>query len=365
VTPKPLTSETSVATAAVSSSAVDALLRALAADGVCALDPTVPAAVWEKALAGPAAEFLARSGKQLRASFVRAGWALAGSSPTNGSLHASSPYAKEPLFPERLSLIVEVLHAGSLIVDDVQDGSMERRGAPAVHALVGTPLAINLGSWMYFWALAEIAELALPPHIELRLHRVASSTLARCHQGQALDLSVRIADLEMAQIPGVVAATTRLKTAALCRFATELGALAAGASSEQLVAIGRFGEAAGTALQMLDDLGSLTSPARRAKGREDLRDGRPTWPWAWLVTHRPFAWSRFAQMERALAAAETIDANADDLADALAAEIGDIGRAEIRSSIARAVDDLQAALGPSEALSTIVSELERMERSYG
>ncbi|HEY4055447.1 MAG TPA: hypothetical protein VGM39_02525, partial [Kofleriaceae bacterium] len=70
-------------------------------------------------------------------------------------------------------------------------------------------------------------------------------------------------------------------------------------------------------------------------------------------------------MERALAAAETIDANADDLADALAAEIGDIGRAEIRSSIARAVDDLQAALGPSEALSTIVSELERMERSYG
>ncbi|HEY4058241.1 MAG TPA: polyprenyl synthetase family protein, partial [Kofleriaceae bacterium] len=271
MTPKPLTSETSVATAAVSSSAVDALLRALAADGVCALDPTVPAAVWEKALAGPAAEFLARSGKQLRASFVRAGWALAGSSPTNGSLHASSPYAKEPLFPERLSLIVEVLHAGSLIVDDVQDGSMERRGAPAVHALVGTPLAINLGSWMYFWALAEIAELALPPHIELRLHRVASSTLARCHQGQALDLSVRIADLEMAQIPGVVAATTRLKTAALCRFATELGALAAGASSEQLVAIGRFGEAAGTALQMLDDLGSLTSPARRAKGREDLR----------------------------------------------------------------------------------------------
>jgi geranylgeranyl pyrophosphate synthase len=356
VTPKPLTAENTVATLAASSSTVDALLRALAEGGVCALDPTVPAAVWERALAGPAADFLARPGKQLRASFVRAGWALAGSPRSNGSS-----------YPERLSLIVELLHAGSLIVDDVQDGSLERRGAPAMHELVGVPLAINLGSWMYFWALAEIAELALPPHVELRLHRAANKTLARCHQGQALDLSVRIADLEMAQIPGVVAATTRLKTATLCRFATETGALAAGASPEQLAAIGTFGEAAGTALQMLDDVGSLTSPARRAKGREDLRDGRPTWPWAWLATHRPFAWSRFAQMERALAAgvSESVDASADDLADALAAEIADIGRAEIRSLMARAVDELQAALGPSEALSMIVGELERMERSYG
>lgn len=359
-------SATTAAESAVTSSAVDALLRALSADGVCTLDPSVPAAVWEKALAGPAAEFLARPGKQLRASFVRAGWSLVGSSHA-----ASAPHVAQ--LPERLSMIVELLHAGSLIVDDVQDGSTERRGAPAVHQLVGVPLAINLGSWMYFWALAEIAELGLPPHIELRVHRIANTTLARCHQGQALDLSVRIADLEMAQIPGVVAGTTRLKTAALCRFATEIGALAADASPTQLAAIGAFGEAAGIALQMLDDLGSLTCPKRRAKGREDLRDGRPTWPWAWLVAHRPFAWARFAQMERSLATActaavadaEVIDTRSDELADALAAEIGDVGRAEIRAFIAKSVEELRSAVGSSDALAMIVDELERMERSYG
>ncbi|CAN5899738.1 hypothetical protein BH11MYX2_BH11MYX2_26090 [soil metagenome] len=328
--------------AVTSASAVDALVRALATDGVCALDPSVPAAVWEKALSGPAAEFLARPGKQLRAAFVRAGWSLA------GGAHAC---------PERLSLIVELLHAGSLIVDDVQDGSTERRGGPALHHLVGVPLAINVGSWMYFWALAEIGELGLAPHIELRIQRVAAATLMRCHQGQALDLSVKIADLEMAQIPGVVAATTRLKTASLCRLATEIGALAADVSSDRLAAIGAFGEAAGTALQMLDDLGSLTS--RREKGREDLRGGRPTWPWAWLVAHRPFAWARLAQLERVLAS----DDNADVLADALAGEIGDVGRSEIRTFIANAVADLEASLGPSEALSLIVGELERMARS--
>ena len=57
-----------------------------------------------------------------------------------------------------------------------------------MHTLVGVPLAINTGSWMYFWALAELAEIGLPPAIELAAQHVAISTLVRCHQGQALDL---------------------------------------------------------------------------------------------------------------------------------------------------------------------------------
>src|SRR5690349_24034794 len=39
--------------------------------------------------------------------------------------------------------VIELLHVGSLIVDDVQDSATVRRGGPSCHAQVGVPLAIN------------------------------------------------------------------------------------------------------------------------------------------------------------------------------------------------------------------------------
>jgi geranylgeranyl pyrophosphate synthase len=325
-----------------------ALARAFAAGGASALDPALPAAVWRRALTGPAADFLARPGKQLRTTLVRAGWALGGGAPD--------------AMPERLALVIELLHAGSLIIDDVEDGSDERRGAPALHRTIGVPLAINTGSWMYFWALAEITELALPPARELAAHRAAAAALVRCHQGQALDLATRIADLEPGDVPAVVAATTRLKTGALCRLAAELGAIAAGAPGPIVVAIAELGEVVGTGLQMLDDLGSLTCEARRAKGREDLRGGRPTWPWAWLAEHRPFAWSRLAALARSLAGPG--DA-ADALADALAEAIGDAGRACIRATLDAGLAALVGAVGAGATTQALAAELRQMEDRYG
>jgi geranylgeranyl pyrophosphate synthase len=339
-----------------------ALDRALAAGGASELDPSVPAAVWRRALAGPAAEFLARPGKQLRATIVHAGWALGGGAPDAA--------------PERLALVIELLHAGSLIIDDIEDGSDERRGGPALHHLVGTPLAINTGSWMYFWAQAELGGLGLPERRELAAHRATAAALVRCHQGQALDLATRVPDLDPGDVAAVVAATTRLKTGALCRLAAELGAIAAGAPDAVIAATGGFGEAVGTGLQMLDDLGSLASAARRAKGREDLRGGRPTWPWAWLALHHPFAWSRLAAAARAVAGdiagtagtastAGTSDREVDGLADALAAAVGDTGRAQIRSTIDTALATLVRAVGASRTTQRIAAELGRMEASYG
>jgi geranylgeranyl pyrophosphate synthase len=321
-----------------------ALERALSAGGACALDPTVPAAVWRRALVGPAAEFLSRPGKQLRSTIVRAGWVLGG-----GAYDA---------LPERLPLIVEILHAGSLIVDDVEDSSAERRGAPALHRIVGVPLAINTGTWMYFWALAELAELGLAAPAELAVHRAAIDMLVRCHQGQALDLSVRIVDLEVDAVAPSVAAVTRLKTGSLCRFAAELGAIAAAARPETTRSIGELGSAIGTSLQMLDDLGALCSPTRRAKGREDLRDGRPTWPWAWLAEHGPFIWSRFRTLARSVAEGA---ADVDVLADELAGIVEPRGRTAIRA----ALDGVIACVGGSQLAELVATELRRMEDSYG
>jgi len=325
--------------------ALAALSRALGERGTSALDPRVPHAVWQRALVGPAEEFLARPGKQLRGSLVHIGWMLAGGHEAN--------------MPERLALVVELLHAGSLVIDDVEDQSAERRGGAALHHLVGVPLAINTGSWMYFWALAEIAELALPSHRELAMYRAACTTLVRCHQGQALDLAVRIPDLALADVPNVVAATTRLKTGTLCAFAASLGAHALGAAAETVDATDAFGIASGTALQMLDDLGSLTS--RRHKGREDLRELRPTWPWAWLAEAKPFLWSRLVAQLRAARTDDELDA----IADALATEIGELGRSRIRTLLDDTLADLVGRAGNAPVIATIGAALAQMEKSYG
>lgn len=326
--------------------ALAALAHAVGEHGASALERRVPHDVWRRALTGPAEEFLSRPGKQLRASLVRIGWLLAGGDPE--------------AMPERLALVVELLHAGSLIIDDVEDGAVARRGAPALHHLVGAPLAINTGSWMYFWALAELAQAGLVPGAELSAYRAACTTLVRCHQGQALDLAVRIPDLALADVPAVVAATTRLKTGTLCAFATSLGAHALAAPPDVIEATAAFGTAAGTALQMLDDLGSLIAPARRDKGREDLRGLRPTWPWAWLAEARPFQWMRLTAQARAAGD----DSELDALADTLAAEIADHGRWRIRALVDDALA-LAARAGNPPATALVHAALAQMENSYG
>lgn len=318
---------------------VGALAEATAPGGTSPLEPAVPGSVWWHALIGPATSFLSRPGKDLRARFVRLGGLLGGGAPE--------------ATVDAIAQVLEILHAGSLIVDDVEDHSDQRRGLPALHLLVGEPLAINTGTWMYFWALAELARLPLPGALEL-----AVTALVRCHQGQALDLSTRIVDLAPRDVPTVVATTTALKTGVLCRLALELGALAAGAPPELRTRIGDLGEAAGCALQMLDDLGCLVSQERRAKAYEDLGSLRPTWGWAWLAaTCDPFTWARLAAQAR-----DGTDLPA--LADALAERVEATGRREIRARIDLAVARVREFAPPAIA-DAIADDLSKMERMYG
>jgi geranylgeranyl pyrophosphate synthase len=127
-----------------------------------------------------------------------------------------------------------------------------------------------------------------------------------------------------------------------------------------VVALGDFGGALGTGLQMLDDLGGL-SVARRHKGREDLRLLRPTWPWVWLAEESPARVGELLSRLGAGAADEAIDR----VCDALESAVGERGRAAARRHLGAAWERLAAVVGPSEALDALHSEIARMEGSYG
>ncbi|MBE7448296.1 MAG: polyprenyl synthetase family protein [Kofleriaceae bacterium] len=325
---------------------LDALVEALAPER---LDAAVPAALWERALGGPLLDFARRPGKELRARLAELAWLLAG--------------GRGPV-PPPVPLVVEGLHAGSLIVDDVQDDARERRGAPALHVVAGVPVAINSGNWLYFWALAQLDQLDAAPVARARMHQAAVATLLACHQGQALDLTVRAHELDPARAPAVVAAITRGKTAALMGLGPRLAALTAGADDERAALLARLGEDLGTGLQMLDDLGGL-GRARRAKGLEDLRGGRATWPWAWLaLTTDHLAYVRL--QHRARAGAERADDDElEAVAEALRAEIDAHGRAAAHALIHDALARTRVTLGDSATLTALAAEARRLEESYG
>jgi len=317
--------------------------------------PALPAETWDLAIGDIARDILSRPGRQFRARLAELAFRLADG-------------RGDP--PEALGALVEILHAGSLIVDDIEDGSSVRRGEPCLHVRYGVPLALNTGNWMYLRALELVDELepAHPP-VRNRLRGIVVDAMARCHLGQALDLSIDVGHLPPAAIHRVVATSTTLKTGALMELAARLGAVVAGAPGAQEEALARFGRRLGVGLQMLDDFGNLNAAADGGSGKalEDLRNGTPTWPWA--LAAQALDDAAFGNLQadaRSLTAGESDgDLRARALAAALRMAVGREGRAQAARYLATALGDLRACFGARPELAQLAAEIRRLEESYG
>src|SRR6476620_9922223 len=130
----------------------------------------------------PLRNLLARPGKSFRGRLVEVGWILGKTDP---EIQLSS---EERSYCDAISRAIEYVHAGSLIIDDIEDGSINRRGLPSLHILYGTPVALNAGNWLYFWPFQIIQKLGLPEKTEISLYKKFHETLLQGHYGQALDL---------------------------------------------------------------------------------------------------------------------------------------------------------------------------------
>jgi geranylgeranyl pyrophosphate synthase len=222
----------------------------------------------------PVREYLNRPRKNFRASLVEIGAQL---------LEDKGYLAR----PENLSLIkdaMECLHAGSLIVDDIQDGSVERRGHSSFHVQHGAPQAICSGNWMYFWPLRLLAGVQWSPDSKLRAYECFHRALELAHYGQFLDLTTKASETSDPHLSEISMRTAELKTGTITALAFELGALAAGVGDEHLATVSSFGNQFGLALQRLDDWGNLRAAKAKAKRFEDLLTEKPTTVWHDVVT---------------------------------------------------------------------------------
>ncbi|KAK5964689.1 hypothetical protein GCK32_004683 [Trichostrongylus colubriformis] len=87
--------------------------------------------------------------------------------------------------PEQLSQIMEIvqmLHNASLLVDDIEDNSVLRRGLPVTHHIYGTPRTINTANYVYFIALEKCTRLS---HEAVRIF---AEQMLELHRGQGKEL---------------------------------------------------------------------------------------------------------------------------------------------------------------------------------
>src|SRR5690606_3101506 len=85
----------------------------------------------------------------------------------------------------------EIMHVGSLIVDDIQDKSETRRGGPSCHVKHGDGIAINAGTAAYFLAM-DILQARTPgltSELRIKLFEIYFLTLRAGHCGQAFDIN--------------------------------------------------------------------------------------------------------------------------------------------------------------------------------
>jgi geranylgeranyl diphosphate synthase type I len=292
---------------------------------------------WEGEGAGPKA-----SGKRIRPTLVLLS-AAAGGADWRNALPAAAA--------------VEILHNFSLIHDDIQDNSDQRRGRPTVWSMWGIAQAINAGDTLF--ALAHMAleglEHTTSAKVYLEAARLLPRTSLQLTQGQHLDLAYESMEVNTEAYWPMIWG----KTAALIATCARLGALVAGAEGAKLKAYMVFGEKLGLAFQVHDDLlGIWGNAATMGKSaHSDLLSGKKSLPVLYALQQG----GEFAKRWKQGVKADEVD----ELASLLEREGGRKFTSEQAGKLTtEAIEALQTAsptAEPGAALLELAEELGRRE----
>lgn len=171
-----------------------------------------------------------------------------------------------------LAAIIEFLHTATLLHDDVVDTSDLRRGRSTANALWGNAPSVLVGDFLYSRAFEMMVELG-----DMAIMRTLANATNVIAEGEVLQLSkVRDASTDEVTYMEVI----RSKTAMLFEASTHCPGLLAGVSQAQTEALRQYGNALGTAFQLVDDVLDYTGDAE-SMGKnvgDDLTEGKPTLP---------------------------------------------------------------------------------------
>ena len=171
-----------------------------------------------------------------------------------------------------LAAVVEFIHTATLLHDDVVDESTLRRGNATANETFGNPASVLVGDFLYSRAFQMMVDAD-----NMRIMQVLADATNVIAEGEVLQLmNMHNADLDEAGYLQVI----RSKTAKLFEASARVGAILAGSSPEMEDACATYGQALGTAFQVIDDVLDYTGDAEvmgKSLG-DDLREGKTTLP---------------------------------------------------------------------------------------
>lgn len=182
---------------------------------------------------------------------------------------------------ERLAVASELLHAATLVHDDILDESDARRGQPTINTVFGQSLAVLTGDYLFAKAAEFVASLDSP-----RIMGIFAWAVMELCQGEMLplDLNGNADKLESTYISKV-----RSKTASLLAMCCQTGAMLDGAEEALVSQLREYGLNLGVAFQIIDDILDFTS-TEKVLGKpvgSDLLQGTLTLPTIYFIERQP------------------------------------------------------------------------------
>jgi octaprenyl-diphosphate synthase len=171
-----------------------------------------------------------------------------------------------------LAAVVEFIHTATLLHDDVVDESTLRRGRPTANESFGNPASVLVGDFLYSRAFQMMLDAQ-----NVRVMEILAEATNVIAEGEVLQLmNMHDASLDEEAYLRVI----RSKTAKLFEASTRLAAVLAGAPRETEDACAEYGQALGTAFQVIDDVLDYAGDASETGKNvgDDLREGKTTLP---------------------------------------------------------------------------------------
>ncbi len=166
--------------------------------------------------------------------------------------------------------IIELIHTASLVHDDVVDGSERRRGFFSINALWKNKIAVLVGD--YFFSKGLLLSL---DYDDYDLLKIVSEAVREMSQGELLQLEkARRLDIDEPVYYDII----RQKTATLIAACCAMGAASVGSSKEEIDRFHSFGEYAGMAFQIKDDLFDYSEDSIGKPTGIDIKEQKMTLP---------------------------------------------------------------------------------------
>jgi octaprenyl-diphosphate synthase len=180
--------------------------------------------------------------------------------------------AGDSLQAVKTAAIIEMIHAASLLHDDVIDDAFSRRGSPSLNALYGNKTSIMFGDILYSKGFLELNDIGTD------ISRVVSSAVVSLSLGERKDV---ILSETFNVDEKLYREMIYQKTASLIEASAEAAAILAGKRREPYRIYGRN---LGMAFQMIDDILDITQDSQTLgkPALHDYEEGKTTLPYIYL-----------------------------------------------------------------------------------